>query len=93
MIKPTYFGPGVRINPRKTDREDCLIVQWYSDLAGDWIEAKRFALADEFCYSLARDFAAELAHHLRQLERARSITMAAEDAASIGRFENSQLNS
>ncbi len=77
MAQPTYFSDSVRIVSTGSALEDCLIVQWYSEVATEWIEARRFEQSDDYCCTNAKAFASDLATHLWQLSQARKQALAA----------------
>lgn len=79
MAKPhrTYYGANVRIETQGTSLDGSLVVQWYSETATDWIEARRFYQSEDYCYSEAREFASTLAAHLLAVAKARKMELEA----------------
>jgi hypothetical protein len=65
-MKPTYFGPLVRIVYRGPGPDHDLEVQRWSEVSGDWHQVRTFDHNFDFAWSDARLFAAELSYRLRR---------------------------
>lgn len=80
MSRPhcTYYGANVRIVTMGTSLDGFLRIEWYSETATDWVEARRFYQSEDYCYSEAREFASTLAAHLLSLSKARTMQLEAE---------------
>ena len=63
---PTYFGPSVRICYRGPGPDHDLVVQRWSEVSGDWHDARTFDHTFDFAWSDARLYAAALASGMRR---------------------------
>ena len=62
----TYFGASVRICYRGPGPDQDLVVQRWSDVSGDWHDARTFDHTFDFAWSDARLYAAALASSMRR---------------------------
>lgn len=65
-MKPTYFGPSVRILYDGQGPDYDLTVQRYSDTSGDWHDVRTFDHTYDFAWSEARLYAASLSANIRR---------------------------
>lgn len=65
-MKPTYFGPSVRIVYRGSKPDFDLVVQRFSDVSGDWHDARTFDHEFDFAWTDARLYAAALSANMRR---------------------------
>lgn len=65
-MKPTYFGPSVRILYDGQGPDHDLTVQRYSDVSGDWHNVRTFDHTYDFAWSEARLYASALAANMRR---------------------------
>jgi hypothetical protein len=65
-MKPTYFGPSVRIVYRGSEPDYDLTVQRFSDTSGDWHDVRTFDHSFDFAWSDSRLYASTLSAHMRR---------------------------
>ena len=65
-MKPTYFGPSIRIVYHGQRPDHDLTVQRYSDVSGGWHDVRTFHHSYDFAWSEARLYAASLSASMRR---------------------------
>jgi hypothetical protein len=63
-MNPNYYGANVRIERRGSGPGGSLVVQQANPLTGGWLDVKTFYESASFCYSEAKECAADLAAKL-----------------------------
>ena len=63
-MKPTYYGAHVRIEHRGSGLGGSLVVQRFSPISEGWHDAATFHESASYCYTDAKEYAADLAHRM-----------------------------